>query len=73
MSKIYVVRGVDIDLNGKRLREGDKVELDDDTAAGLARFLEVQKTGNSEQETEKLAARSAGGGGKTSRSNISAG
>jgi hypothetical protein len=49
MSKIYRVRGIDLDHDGKRYPEGAEVTLDDAAAARLQRFLEPEDRG---QKTE---------------------
>lgn len=38
--KTYRVRGIDLDHNGKRYSEGDTIELEQDEAAELSRWLE---------------------------------
>jgi hypothetical protein len=39
-TKSYCVRGIEIDHDGKRYAEGDRIELDDATAQSLRRWLE---------------------------------
>lgn len=46
-TKTYRVRGIDIDHDGTRYAEGERIELDDKVAAKLRKFLEevpVQKS-----------------------------
>ena len=39
-TKTYRVRGIDLDHDGKRFPEGSPIDLDDEAAAKLKRFLE---------------------------------
>jgi predicted ArsR family transcriptional regulator len=54
MSQTYRVRGIDLDHDGKHYPEGARIMLDDKTASGLMRFLELM--GDEETVAEKAAA-----------------
>ena len=60
-TKTYRVRGIDLDHDGKRFPEGSPIELDDEAAAKLKRFLEpVDDDGAAEKAAaEKAAAEKA--------------
>ena len=65
--KTYRVRGIDLDYDEKRYPEGSKIELDDEAAAKLKRFLEpVDDDGAAEKaEAEKAEAeKTSSKGGK---------
>lgn len=51
--KIYRVRGIDLDHNGKRYQEGSQIELDDREAAGKRRWLEPAMDQQSSVEPPK--------------------
>ena len=62
----YRVRGIDLDYDEKRYPEGSKIELDDEAAAKLKRFLEptddtaaAEKAAAEKAEAEKAAAEKA--------------
>ena len=64
--KTYRVRGIDLDYDEKRYPEGSKIELDDEAAAKLKRFLEpiddtaaAEKAAAEKAEAEKAAAEKA--------------
>ena len=60
-TKPYRVRGIDLDHDGKRFPEGSPIELDDEAAAKLKRFLEpIDDTAAAEKAAaEKAAAEKA--------------
>ena len=39
--KLYLVRGIDLDIDGKRVPENSPVELEEDVAAKLGRRVEL--------------------------------
>ena len=73
-TKTYRVRGIDLDHDGKRFPEGSPIELDDEAAARLKRFLEpiddggaAEKAAAEKAEAEKAAAEKAEADAKTSK------
>ena len=60
-TKPYRVRGIDLDHDGKRYPEGGQIDLDDEAAARLKRFLEPIDDGGAAEkaEAEKAAAEKA--------------
>ena len=64
--KTYRVRGIDLDYDEKRYPEGSQIDLDDEAAARLKRFLEpiddggaADKAAAEKAEAEKAAAEKA--------------
>ena len=65
-TKTYRVHGIDLDHDGERFPEGSPIELDDEAAAKLKRFLEpvnddgaAEKAAAEKAEAEKAAAEKA--------------
>ena len=60
-TKPYRVRGIDLDHDGKRYPEGGQIDLDDEAAARLKRFLEPIDDGGAAEKAaaEKAAAEKA--------------
>ncbi len=55
-AKTYIVRRIAIQLGDETFPEGSEIELDDETAAGLKRFLEpVAKPGKQSSNPAKTA------------------
>lgn len=58
-TKTYRVRGIDLEHDGKRFPEGSQIDLDDQAATKLKRFLEpVYDTAEAEKaEAEKASSK----------------